>query len=233
MTAEVPRLVPTYDPCLWTPARRLAVEEIGSAAALEVVDKLRRVSAADPFSVGVSAPQIGEGVAISLISEKPTPTTPYNESYQKVMFNPVVRDIDRPAMVWEGCMSFGSGSDMLYAMVKNFLHVEVGYYGLDAEWHEEEHFNLRAQIDKHESRHNDGTPFVKYADPLTFMTAGNYRLLRYGGLVRLPWEQAPPHSMDNIKEPTLPQVRGLLAQVQHATPPDILEAFDNRYGLAA
>ncbi len=111
-------------------------------------------------TAGLSAPQVGKSLAISIcrrfdISEE--------TDEWEVMINPrITAKSTEKTMIWEGCLSIGVGDKALYGPVTRPKRVEVTY--LDREGNEQE---LTAEdyfshVIQHEVDHVNGLLFIKY-----------------------------------------------------------------------
>ena len=106
----------TGEPVLRNKARALSPEEIVSPWAATLIANMRDTMRAAP-GVGLAAPQIGEGVALVVIEDRPeymanaSPEQLAEKEREPVPFhvlaNPVLTIVDdTPAEFFEGCLSF-------------------------------------------------------------------------------------------------------------------------------
>jgi N-formylmethionyl-tRNA deformylase len=170
-------LVRLGDPILRTVARRLDIGEIRSAAIKNLITDMRLTSESGEYGVGLSAPQVGESVAISLIAIKPTPNRPELERSERVMINPkIVETFGRRTGMWEGCASIGSGDDILYAKVPRWKRVRVEYFDEAGKVHDEALDGFVAHVAQHEIDHLNGIVFTDLVkDKTSFMMADEYK----------------------------------------------------------
>ncbi len=73
------------------------------------------------LGVGLAAPQVGEGLALSVIVIQPTKHRPEVEPFELVIINPkIIETIGRKKQLWEGCISSGAGKAGLFAQVPRY-----------------------------------------------------------------------------------------------------------------
>lgn len=75
--------------------------------------------------MGLAAPQVGEGIALSVIGTKPTPTRPELEEFESVIINPSYKGVGRLSGKWEGCQSCGMADDIIYAKAMRYGKVRA------------------------------------------------------------------------------------------------------------
>lgn len=164
------------DPILRERAQRLTVEEIQSDEVQTLIESIRHTNETKQYGVGLAAPQVGVGVALSVIGIKATPTRPDMDRFERVIINPSYEGIGRRVSLWEGCQSVGTGRNILYGKVPRFKRIR-------AEWHDEKgdvHYEVLegfiAHVFQHEADHLQGIIFVdKVRDTKTLMLADEYR----------------------------------------------------------
>lgn len=165
------------NPILRTPARLLNRAEIVSTTIQALIEDMRYTLETRKYGVGLAAPQIGESFAISVIGIKPTPTRPDSAASDLVIINPeIVKFYGEKVPKWEGCLSFGGGSDQPYAQALRYEKVRVRYYDQTATLHEADYDGLVGHVLQHEIDHLNGILFVDHViDPKTFITAHEYK----------------------------------------------------------
>ena len=67
------------------------------------------------YGVGLAATQVGQNVSLSLIGIKATPNRPDETPFDSVIINPSFIGIGQKSPMWEGCISFSSGGEAMYA----------------------------------------------------------------------------------------------------------------------
>lgn len=164
------------NPILRQTARRLAVDEITSPEIQELIRSIRDLNATKQYGVGLAAPQVGVGIALSVIGIKPTPTRPDVTPFETVIINPSYEGIGRRMGMWEGCQSCGRGSDTLYGRALRYRRIHAMWLDQNAVLHDEELSGFVAHVFQHETDHLDGILFVdRVQDTHTYMMADEFR----------------------------------------------------------
>jgi peptide deformylase len=166
------------NPILREPARRLSVAEIKSPEIQELVANMQHTLVTKKYGVGLAAPQVGQGVALTIIWVKPLPHRPDVEEQKLVVFNPeIVKTYGRRSQMWEGCISFqGSNTNFPYAKALRWRKVRVRYLDEAGKRHEKDFEGLLAHVLQHETDHLNGILFVeRVKDPKTFMMVSEYK----------------------------------------------------------
>ncbi len=159
-------------------ARRLSATEIESPKIKQLVEDMQHTLVTKKYGVGLAAPQVGQGVALTVIWIKPLPHRPKVEEQKLVAFNPeVVKTYGNRTQLWEGCISFqGSSSNFPYAKALRWRKVRVRYIDEYAHRHERDFEGLLAHVLQHEIDHLNGVLFVeRVKDPKTFMMVSEYK----------------------------------------------------------
>ena len=165
------------NPILRETARRLTKEEILSDEIQTLIQNMRYTLQERKYGVGLAAPQVGVGVALSVIGIKPTPTRPNLEPFETVLINPeIIKTHSEPVPMWEGCVSSGSDENTLYAQVPRFKNVTLRWIDDKAVQREEKLEGFIAHVAQHETDHLNGLLFVdKVEDTTTYMLADEYK----------------------------------------------------------
>jgi peptide deformylase len=175
------KIVQVGDPVLRRSARRLAEDEIRSAAIQQLVE-LMRETLRDAPGVGLAAPQVGESIQLVVIEDR----AEYQQSVPPerlaererapvpfhVVANPVLTVLDaQPRLFFEGCLSV-SGFGALTPR-----HAAVRVTGLNerAEPIEIEARGWYARILQHEIDHLHGRLYLDSMLSRSFMTDASYR----------------------------------------------------------
>ena len=156
-------------PALHRRAKEISQKEIGNKKLHTLIQKMKRLLAAEKNGVGLAAPQIGESVRIFVVSHKAfekESDEKEKQSGQKndlVFINPkLVRTSRKKQTFYEGCLSvrgtFGNVTRPLKASVsaldekgRSFIYHGSG---------------LIAEIFQHELDHLDGHLFIEKAENL-------------------------------------------------------------------
>jgi len=166
------------DPILRRRCRRLAKNEILTDVIQNLIDDMKHTCDKRKYGVGLSANQVGETVAISVLTIKPTPGRPDLELYEKVCINTeIVEPFGEPELMWEGCVSTATDENGEPAMgqVPRFAKVRVKYFDRDGEEHDEVVEGFTAHVLQHETDHLNGKLFTDLIDPKTLVTYREYR----------------------------------------------------------
>ena len=154
----------------------LSPEEIQSDEIQTLITNIRHTCRERQYGVGLAAPQVGARYALSVIGIKPTPNRPKLEPFDQVIINPSYEGIGEPNSKWEGCMSVGSGDDLLYGQAERFDEIEAEWLDEFGEYHKRILGGFVAHVFQHEADHVNGVLFVdKVRDTTTFMMADEYR----------------------------------------------------------
>lgn len=165
------------NPILRNVAKKLTSREILSEEIQTLIDNIRHTLREKSYGVGLAAPQVGVGVALSVIGIKPTPNRPNLVPFESVIINPeILKTYGAPQPVWEGCISCGTGDDILFGQLLRFESIKLRWIDEKAKPREEVLDGFVAQVAQHEIDHLKGILFVDYVtDPRTFMMADEYR----------------------------------------------------------
>lgn len=166
------------DPVLCTSARRLTKDEIASAQTQQLIEDMRHTLHTKKYGVGLAAPQVGQGIALSVIAIKATPTRPDAKAVNMVVINPeIVRTCGARTQKWEGCISFGTSSrDFPWAKALRWRKVRVRYLDEHGDSHEKDFEGLLAHVLQHETDHLNGVLFTeRIKDPTTLMMVSEYK----------------------------------------------------------
>lgn len=164
------------NPVLRQKTRRLSVEEILSPEIQQLIEDMRYTVKTKKYGVGLAAPQVNVSVALSVVDIKPTKSRPDSLAFSQVIINPEIMETYGPKTgLWEGCLSFGSGSNLPYAKAMRYRKIKVGYMDEKGAYHEEILEGLPAHVFQHETDHLNGILFVdRVKDTKTYMTMGEY-----------------------------------------------------------
>lgn len=132
---------------------------------------------AKKYGVGLAAPQVGRGIALTVIWIKPLPHRPNVQEQKLVAFSPeIIETYGRRSRMWEGCISFGSGTNFPYAQTLRYKKIRVRFTDELANIHEREFEGLLAHVMQHEIDHLNGILFVdRVIDSKSWMMVGEYK----------------------------------------------------------
>lgn len=173
-------IVQAGHPVLRRAARPLRPNEIRSREIRELIEQMRETMHAAP-GVGLAAPQIGQGIQLAVIEDRPEYTrewTPQQLADRErkpvpfhVIINPKISVIsDERIEFFEGCLSLSN----LMALVPRAKRVRVECLDEKAEPKVIEASGWYARILQHEIDHLGGTMYVDHMYPRTLMTVENY-----------------------------------------------------------
>jgi peptide deformylase len=175
------KIVQVGEPVLRQTARPLTADEIRDDHMQRLIDLLRDTMRDTP-GVGLAAPQVGEGVQLVVIEDRPeylVSLAPERLAERErvpvpfqVLVNPVLTVLDAsPRLFFEGCLSMtGFG-----ALTPRAAAVRVTALDEHAEPVEIEARGWYARILQHEIDHLNGTVYVDRMLPRSFMPDTAYR----------------------------------------------------------
>jgi peptide deformylase len=163
------------DPILREKARQLTKSEISSVKIQGLIKNMHHTLVTKKFGIGLAAPQIGEGIALSVIAIRPTKHRPDVDNFDCVIINPkITKTFGAKRHMWEGCLSAGESG--LFAKVKRYHEVEVSYVDEKGEPQKGKFVGLQAQVMQHEIDHLNGVLFMDHVtDPASYMTLKEYK----------------------------------------------------------
>lgn len=165
------------NPLLREVAKKVSVKDIGSSKIQTLISDIKNKAKDGTYGVGLAAPQVGIGLALSVITIRPTPSHPGREVFESVIINPeIIEYIDEPVSKWEGCMSFGSNVDPVFAQAIRHETIKVTYYDETAKLHRKTLTGFLAHVFQHETDHLKGILFVdRVEDSKSWMNASEYK----------------------------------------------------------
>lgn len=173
-------IVQAGDPVLRRPARPLRPNEIRSREIRELIEQMKETMYAAP-GVGLAAPQIGQGIQLAVIEDRPEYTrewTPQQLAERErkpvpfhVIINPKLTLIGEERIeFFEGCLSLSN----LMALVSRARKVRVECLDGKGEPKVIEASGWYARILQHEIDHLGGTMYIDHMYTRTLMTVENY-----------------------------------------------------------
>lgn len=171
------KLTRVGNPILREKTRRLTKEEILNDEIQTLIADMRYTTKKEKYGVGIAAVQVGEPIALSMIAIKPTPNRPELEEFETILINPeIVETFGDKEPMREGCMSCGTGDDILYAQVPRYKSIKLRWLDEYAKEREEVLDGFAAHVAQHETDHTNGIMFLdKVEDTSTFMMADEFR----------------------------------------------------------
>jgi peptide deformylase len=164
------------DPVLRQKAKRLNQRAIASDKTQKLVADMRHTLSSLELGVGLAAPQVGESLAVVVVTIQPLPHRPIVTPFELVLINPkIVKTFAKPKLLWESCISSGEDRAGLFAKVPRYPKITVQYRDLQGRLHTDTLTGLPAHVVQHEVDHLNGTLFVdRVTDPKTYMTYNEY-----------------------------------------------------------
>lgn len=164
------------NPILRKVAKPLTSAQIKSKKIQSLISDMQELAKSGQYGVGLAAPQVGESLALSVITIRPTPSHKGRKKLDRVIINPNYVGIGIPEPHWEGCLSFGKDEATAFAQVPRFKKIKAEYIDEKGKEHNEELKGFEAHVFQHESDHLNGILFVdKVEDSTTWMTTSEYR----------------------------------------------------------
>ena len=173
------------NPILREKCRRLSKDEILTEDIQNLIDDIKYTCDEKKYGVGLSANQVGEPLAISVIAIKPTPSRPDLELYEKVCINTeIVETFGEPELMWEGCMSTAvdENGEPAMARVPRFTKIRVKYNDRNGDECSEVVEGFVAHVVQHETDHLNGILFMDLIDTKDLITNKEYREKMKGGV---------------------------------------------------
>lgn len=163
------------NPILRQTARELDLSEIASDEIQTLIQRMRELNLGTN-GVGLAAPQVGVSVALSIIAAHPTKLHPHADTFDAVIINPSYEGVGRRRSMWEGCLSAGSGNDILYAKALRYHTIRGRWIDEEGKRHDEMLHGLVAHIFQHETDHLQGILFVdRVRDSKTYMMVDEFQ----------------------------------------------------------
>jgi peptide deformylase len=165
------------NPILRTITQQLTVEDILSDKIQTLIDDMRYTLVQKSYGVGLAAPQVNVGVALSVIGIKPTPNRPDLIPFDTVLINPkVIQTYGKRKQMWEGCISCGVKNDTLFGKVPRFESIKLSWLDERGKRRQEILDGFVAHVAQHETDHLNGILFVDHVkDTTSYMMADEYR----------------------------------------------------------
>jgi peptide deformylase len=173
-------IVQAGEPVLRRPARALRPNEIRSREIRELIQQMKEAMHAAP-GVGLAAPQIGQGIQLAVIEDRPeytkdwTPEQLADRERKPVPFHVIINPRitllgDERIEFFEGCLSLAN----LMALVPRARRVRVECVDEKGEAKVIAAGGWYARILQHEIDHLGGSMYVDRMYPRSLMTVDNY-----------------------------------------------------------
>jgi len=157
-------IVSKEDPVLREIARELSLKEITSPKTQCILENMKEALASQEDGVAIAAPQIGESLAIFVVSQKVfimTSENPEEKKYTDAVFiNPKIIKLSKQTkLLEEGCLSVR----YLYGKVRRSHKVLIEAYDEHGKKRTHGATGILAQIFQHEIDHINGVLFIDKA----------------------------------------------------------------------
>lgn len=164
------------DPVLRKKCRKLARTEILSPETQRLIEDIKFTCSELKYGVGMSASQVGEPIALSVISIKSLSGRSDTVPFEEVCFNlEIVKTIGNKVSLWEGCCStLGDDGLPVYAQVPRYKKVHIKYLDRDARLQERTVEGFVAHVAQHETDHVNGILFTDYVDRNDLISTKEY-----------------------------------------------------------
>ena len=173
---KILKLTRAGNPILREIMPELSIDEILSDETQELIANMYHTVRERKYGVGLAAPQVGVRLALSVIGIKPTPNRPELDVFEQVIINPKYEGVGRRSGAWEGCISIGTGSDVIYAKALRYRRISATWINEKGKSHQKELDGFVAQVFQHEADHLNGILFLdRVKDTKTIMMADEYR----------------------------------------------------------
>ncbi|NCU29325.1 peptide deformylase [Candidatus Saccharibacteria bacterium] len=173
---EILKLTRAGNPILREVMPRLSEEEILSDEIQRLIENMYHTVRERKYGVGLAAPQVGARYALSVIGIKPTPNRPELDVFETVIINPEYTGVGRRSSGWEGCISIGTGRDVIFAKVPRYRKIDAKWADETGKSHQEVLGGFVAHVFQHETDHLNGVLFIdKVKDTTSIMMADEYR----------------------------------------------------------
>lgn len=164
------------NPILQNKSLQLTKEEIKSEKIQQLIADMRYTVSVKKYGVGIAAPQVGQPIALSVISIKKTPARPNAKEFDGVIANPEFTGLGKEEEMWEGCISFAAVQAPVFAKAVRFKRIRAKWLDENGNEHDEELDGLIAHVFQHETDHLNGILFPeRVKDHKTWMNASEYK----------------------------------------------------------
>lgn len=171
------KILTVPDDRLRAKSRQLTIWEMKLAKIKALVADIYDTLNAGDYGVGMSAIQIGEPLAVSVVMIRPTPNRPNLERFNRVYLNPrIVKTFGKKEPMWEGCCSvMDDKGGHLYAEVPRYKKIIVEYCDELGERHKDVASGFLAHVLQHEIDHINGVIFTDLVSSSSIVPQEQYR----------------------------------------------------------
>ena len=167
----------TPDKKLHNKSRNLKPSEIQSKKIKDLVNDIYETIKSGEYGVGMSAIQIGEPVAVSVVMIRPTPNRPNLEHFTRVYFNAEIENVyGEKELMWEGCCSvLDDDASPVYAKVPRYKKIRVTYLDETGKERKDIVDGFLAHVLQHEIDHINGIIFTDLVPNSEIISQDEYR----------------------------------------------------------
>lgn len=171
------KVLTTPDERLRSKSRQLTQSEIKSTKTKKLVSDIYETLNNGEYGVGMSAVQVGEPLAISIVMIRPTPNRPNLSHFNRVYFNlKVTKAFGEKIPMWEGCCSvLDDNSYPVYAKVPRYEKIDIEYRDESGEAHNDTVDGFLAHVIQHEVDHINGAIFTDLVSPTSIVSQKEYK----------------------------------------------------------
>ena len=171
------KVLTTPNEKLHSKSQNLKPSEIQSKKIKDLVNDIYETIESGEYGVGMSAIQMGEPLAISVVMIRPTPNRPNLEHFTKVYFNAEIKKAyGKKDPMWEGCCSvLDDDANPVYAKVPRYKKVCVRYLDETGNEHEDVVDGFLAHVLQHEIDHTNGILFTDLISDSDTVSQDEYR----------------------------------------------------------
>ena len=173
----IKKILTTPNEKLHKKSRALKLSEIKSEKIKNLVADIYETIKSGEYGVGMSAIQVGEPLAISVVMIRPTPNRPNLNHHNKVYFNAVIeKTYGQKEPMWEGCCSvLDDNANPVYAKVPRYKKICVKYLDEAGEEHKDTIDGFLAHVLQHEIDHINGIIFTDLVPKTDIISQDEYR----------------------------------------------------------
>ena len=171
------KVLTTPDKRLRSKSRQLAQSEIKSIKTKKLISDIYETLNSGEYGVGMSAIQIGEPLAVTVVMIRPTPNRPNLDCFNQVYLNlKIMKTFGRKTPMWEGCCSvLDNSGNPLYARVPRYTKIDVEYYDELGKAHKDTVDGFLAHVLQHEADHMNGIIFTDLIPSTSIVSQEKYR----------------------------------------------------------
>lgn len=166
------------NPVLREKCRHLSKDEILSSKIQNLIEDISFTNQKRESGVGLSANQVGEPLAISVVGIKPTPARPNLEPFENVYINTEITEtFGDLELMWEGCQNIVRDDEglPLMAPVPRFAKIRIQYLDRNGKPCNEITEGFIAQVIQHETDHFNGILFTDKINVADLISNKEYR----------------------------------------------------------